>query len=554
LKQGGEALLGEVMLPSQREFLTEVARFRENKEPVHWIRLKPRQFVSMTTIAGAVLVGDHAKNAGFNAFVTSNDWDSLKEIDQIFKYFYGKTKENAKKQGRADRFADYEYRAPNGSRITAQKGNDNLGRSGAVTGLLVSEAGYIEDWTETWRSVEPSLSDAWWRYVIMETTLRRNQPGDFRDVIDEAARGKYPPWRVFFTGWWANPHLRVKMTTSELAEFRDICPPYEMELVVKHGLGWDQARWYFNKRIGGMFGSYDAMKEAYPTTKEEALQSATATDFFNRESMKFYADNVRTPIKRMKITAGGLRDFEKTDTPLQPHLELWELPVFGARYRMGADCADSDERIAAEGSENALVCCNDDTGNVVGVYHGYTNSHQFAEVIDMTGRMFNEADLVPEWNNAGRAVIDHLRTSLNYTAIYKRETFKYGKATGVVEGVYGFDTRGHTRGILLDRIQLGVDRRLWNIPSEYVVNCLKAMAKNGGQPVHRQHKGTKPDDGAVALGLTGFGHHKLVEKIWTPKAPYQAEMPAPPKLRSGIRIMRDEGRVLRFNPTWGKWQ
>src|SRR5688572_12419768 len=132
----------------------------------------------MTTIAGSVLVGDHQRNAGFNAFVTSNDWDSLTEIDQIFKYFYGKTKEQAKKQGRADRFADYQYRATNASRITAQKGNDNLGRSGAVTGLLVSEAGYIEDWTEMWRSVEPSLSDAWWRYVIMETTLRRNQPGD----------------------------------------------------------------------------------------------------------------------------------------------------------------------------------------------------------------------------------------------------------------------------------------------------------------------------------------------------------------------------------------
>lgn len=548
-------MLGEVILPSQREFLNEVAKFRENHEPVHWIRLKPRQFVSMTTIAGSVLVGDHQRNAGFNAFVTSNDWDSLTEIDQIFKYFYGKTKEQAKKQGRADRFADYQYRATNGSRITAQKGNDNLGRSGAVTGLLVSEAGYIEDWTEMWRSVEPSLSDAWWRYVIMETTLRRNQPGDFRDVIEEAARGKYPPWRVYFTGWWANPHLSVKMTPNELAEFRDVVPPYELELVRKHGLSWEQARWYFNKRIGGMFGSYDAMKEAYPTTREEALTSATATDFFNRESMVFHTDNVRPPIKRMKMTAGGLRDFEATDTPLQPHLELWQLPASGVRYNMGADCADSDERIAVEGSENALVICNQGTGKVVGLYHGYSNSHQFAEVIDMTGRLFNEAELVPEWNNAGRAVIDHLRTSLNYTNIYKRETFKYGRAVAVVEGVYGFDTRGNTRGILLDRLQLGVDRRLWDIPSEYIVKCLKSMAKNGGQPVH--HRGSKnihPDDGAIALGLTGFGHHNLVDKIWLPKSPYAAEMPEPPKRRSGIRIMSDESRGLKWDSAWGKWR
>jgi len=542
------------MRPNQREFINRVRHFRDEKRPIQWVELKCRQFVSMTTIAGAVLVGDHARNAGHNAIVTSHTKDSLAQISLIFRHFYGRTKKQGKEQGRAERLADTLFVAPNGSQIATQLASEDTGRSGSLTGLLVSEAGYIEDWTEMWRSVSPSLSDAWWRYIIMETTLRRNQPGDFRDFIDGAAAGKYPPWEVHFTAWHANPALAVETTSRELVEFQDVCPPYEMELVRKLKLTWAQARWYFDTRIGMMLGSYDAMKEAYPSTREEALTGATSADFFNRESVRFYADNVRPPIKRMKVTPRGLRDFEAGDSPLQPHFEIWALPTSGARYRAGADCADSDERIALEGSENALVIINEDTGDVVAVYRGYTNSHQFAEVIDMTCRMYNEAAVVPEWNNAGRAVIDHLRTSLGYTNIYKRETFKYGKAVGVVEGVYGFDTRGHTRGILLDRIQLGVDRRLWGIPSEYVVGCLKAMARNGGEAVNRKRQNIHPDDGAVALGLTGFGHSNLTDKLWTPKVPYHAEMPEPKKVRKGIRIMSDEKRGLTFDATWGKWR
>lgn len=562
LKQGGLATLGDpnILLPSQRAYLDNVVREREQRQPWQRIELKVRQHVAMTTVSTAVVVGDHACNEGFNSIITAHKDSSLEEISQILRHFYGRTKKEGVKQGRAERLSDNMFVAPTGSRIVTQLASEDLGRSGSITSLVMSEAGYIENWTEAWRSIAPALSDAWWRYIVMETTLRRNQPGDFREFIADADRGKFPPWKVNFTGWWANPRLKVPMDHEQEAEFRSVCPAYEAELVMRNGLSWEQARWYHDTRVSLMLGSYDAMKEAFPTTKDEALQSVTSQDYFDREAMRFYTEGVTPPIMRFKCTTDGLREFEATDSLALPHLEVWSLPAGNENVVIGADCADSDERLTIEGSENAMVVCNQDTGEVLAVYHGYCGSHEFADAIAMVGKWYNGALVVPEINNAGRAVVDRLRTTLNYGNLYKREKFQYSSAVAVHEGMIGFDTNGTTRGIMLDRLQFGINRRLWGIKSEYVVDCVKALGKRNGIKVRKSGKNANihPDDGAIALALTGFGHTNLVDAVWMPKALAKPMVLAPIKqrpARRGYRIWTDdkESQQPKYDPVWQKW-
>ena len=555
-KKGGVARLGDVMRPNQRDFIQRVRQYREDRKVIQWVELKPRQFVSMTTITGAVIAGDTLSNEGFDSTVTAQDADSLAEVAQVYRYFFGRTKRAGVEQGKAERLGDHQLVSQTGSRIKLQVADEDLGRSGSKTSLHVSEAGYIKNWTEAWRSVQPALTDAWWRFVIMETTLRRGQAGDFRDFIEEAVDNKYPPWEVHFTSWASNPELSVVVPSRQKIEFQEVCPEYERELVTRHGLTWEQARWYYDTRIGGMLGSYEAMLEAYPTTIAEALRSTKSEGFFRREAMKFYAGNVRPPMQRLVVSRGRLEEIEEGASLLKPHIEFWEPPVYGARYRIGADCADADEREAVEGSENAAVVVNEDSGKVVGVYHGYCNAHEFAEILVLMGQRYNEAEITPEWNNAGRAVIDRMRAALNYTNIYLREKFRYGVAIDRMSGHYGFDTRGNTRSILMDRLQLGVNNRLWDIPSQYLLDCLKAMAKRNGQRVHRRgNKNVQPDDGGIALALTGVGHDKLVERVWQPKQAFEEapliEIAKPP--RRGYRVMGDDRRKPRWDATWRKW-
>lgn len=560
LKQGGIAKLGEpgIMRPNQAKFLKYVRDKRIAQQPVQVIELKCRQFVSMSTTVGAVITGDMQVNAGLNGIVTAHIDKSLEEISQIYRYFYGRTKTEGVKQGRAERLADRLFVAKSGSRIVLQLADEDLGRSGSITHLHVSEAGYIENLQEALRSIDPAVSDAWWRFIVLETTLRRNGSTELLDFIAEVEAKKLPPWEVNFTAWHANPDLKVVMGSKELAEFQETAPIYERELVHKHKLSWAQARWYFDRRVGGlMLGSYEAMAEAYPTSKDELLKSVAGGAFFRQESMEFYRDNIRAPIKRLKFTPQGFRMFEPGESPLQAHLALWDIPTYGMDYRIGADCADEDEREAVEGSQNALVIIDQTTGTMIGEWHGDCNAHEFAKILDAAGRMFNEAELVIEFNNAGRAVTDHLRSVTFYPNLYRREKFKHGAFDGFATGMTGFDTRGNTRPLLLDRIQMGVNGRMFVIPSQYVFDCLKGMAKRRGQKAKMgENRNVEPDDGAIALGLTCFGHDYMTGKQWSPKQAYAEPLldPAPKRIPGAIRVEREPERGTRFDPVWNCWR
>lgn len=548
-KEGGFARLGDVMRPNQRDFFKNVAAYREAKRPIQWIELKCRQWVTMSTNVAAVLASDTMLNAGFDSIVTAQDDDSLDKISTIYRNMFGRTRREGRKQGKAERMGDRLFSSPLGSSISLQVADADLARSGSGTGLHVSEAGYIQNWNDAQDSMEPFLTDKWWRFWILETTLRRNNPGEFRDFIDGVMEKQFPPWEVHFTAWHANPDL---VDYGEgLAEFCEHPPDYERMLVENLGLKWSQAHWYFTKRLS-LRGSYEAMQEAYPSTLEEALFLGKGAAFFSADAIRWYTQHLQEPVQRLKMTSSGLRPFELGDSPLNPHVEVYEAPVFGAKYRGGADCADADERIAVEGSENACVIVNEDTGRMVAVYHGQSSANEFADVLHALGQRYNETDLTVEWNNAGRAVINRLREHHNYTHLYQRETFKYGVSQGVVPGAYGFDTRGHTRGILLDRLQLGVSNRLWTIPSKYVLDAVKVLGKRNGVKA-RQTSGDSPDDGAVALALTGIGHDRLTSKAWLPKdigalEVIEAAQEKPPA-RRGIRIMNDRKKLSL--DSWG---
>jgi hypothetical protein len=551
LKDGGFANFGDVLLPSQDDYLNWIAQKRKDKQPAWRFDVKCRQFAAVSTTVGAAITADCMVNGGFDAVVASHEKTSLNKLSRMYRLFLGR------KEGKRDkRVSDTLFETPSNSQIELQIADEDLNRSGSVTHLHFSEADYIPDFQEAWRSLKPSLSRAYWALVVMETTLRRGVTSEFRDVLEEACRNQFPPWEVHFTPWYAIPTLRLDVFGAAKEKLYDELTDYEVTLLKKHRLSIEQVAWHRQERIGGMFGSLEAMQEAYPTTLEEALSTGFGGEFFRRDAMKFYRENTRLPQVRYLVTYDGLRVMDERDSVGQPHLEVWQPPAFGARYIIGADSADSEKRINVEGSECYAVVVNEDTGAIVAQWHGYSSAFDFGSVLYRMAQHYNNALVVPEVNYSGGAVIDTLRKTYGYANVYQRESF--GKIIEVAKSVYGFDNHGHTRRILIDRLQRGINDRLFDIPAENLVKQLTDFGKRNGAAQKKQARGQTPDDGVIALALTTFGHRKLLDGVWRPKEAFiPSAIPRPEQApaRRGYLVSHDDRDRPRsvFNSRLNMW-
>lgn len=555
LKDGGYADFGKVMYPNQKRILQIIQANRKRQKRTRRFEIKLRQFAAASTGIGAAIKGDCHHNGGFDAVVTAHRKKSLLSLSQIYRTFYGRTKD----KGKAARLSDELFEEPNGSRITVEMATDDLNRSGSVTHFHVSEADYIENFQEAWRSAEPSLSPAFWSVVFFETTLRKGVSGQFREVLEAAAAGKFDDWEVGFTAWWEMPHLALTLEPEKMADVMENLGDYERELfVAKEGRPActpEQVAWYYDKRVNGMFGSLEAMQEAYPTSLEEALSVGFGGKFFRDDAIKFYEENIRPPVQRLKVNYDGITELlEGVDSLNQPHLEIWEPPRTGLKYRIGADCADADKRLTYDGSENYAVVIDEETGDVVAQWHGYCSAMEFAHILYKMQMFYNEAEIVPEVNHGGGAVIDNLRSVFHTPALYRREIF--GRTIEVATDVYGFDTRHNTRQILVDRLQEGINRRLFSIPSKELLDQIKNFGRRGGAKVRRRGNAkVTPDDGCIALGLTTFGHYNLIEGYWRPKEAWVPTVYQEPKKKKRSSWGTVEGdksarRVYRYDPHW----
>lgn len=517
LKRGGIAKMGDVAYDAQRRFMDWIAHKRANKEMIRRVDIKVRQLLAMSSTVGAFVWADISAHEETDAIVSAHRPDSLLTLSRMYRRFAGDKKTSSARR------ADYLFRAESGSYLTLQ-GSSDLGRSESVVLGHISEADYIDNWDSTWEVFEPTLSDAWWSALFLETTTRRGQSTEFRDFVEAARRGDFgQKWEVHFTAWYDRPDLRIEMNAKEREQFKSVMSDYEKMLVGKLGLELEQAAWWRDKLISGMRGRIEAMQEAYPSTLEEALMGGIGAEYFHEDARKFHMSNVRDPEDRYILSYDGMR---RTNDPRdyvdQPHLAVWSPPRAGHRYVVGADGADADMRKEFdEGSESYAVVVDIATGEVCAEWHGYANTPEFAVALWKMAQYYNFALIVPE-SNASGGVISQLTDNLQYMNIYEREVF--GATTYRVPGVYGFHSSGQTRPIWTGRLQDNYNRKTLLIPSATLNKQLVEFGKRRGRPQKKQaRKNQIPDDGCVALAMAMFGHQNAINGSWHPKDGYDVD-------------------------------
>jgi hypothetical protein len=500
-----------------------------------------------STFWDAVIFTDAECNPGIECAIAAHRDKTLLALNQNFRTFVGR--DDAKKAGRLKRLADKMIETPKGSLIHFDTATDSFGRGGSLTHIHVSEADYIQDLNGAMESVLASMMKTPWSSAVFESTLRRNSGSDFKAFIEQrmdeqerlkATGGSGIEWldtnfRVRFIPWVKDETARLTLKDDErekLAAFVESSHnphrEYEQELIGKHGLSLEQVAWWHKMCNEDCNGDLIKMREAYPTTWDEALSMVRGASFFDSAALAWMKTTCRSPIKRYRATYDGI-----TETRAEGDaLDVWDDEIPGHSYVIGVDCRNS--AAAGKGSAfNYAVVLDITTGVQVAEYMGLMGASEFAIGVWRAAQKYNDALVVAETAGDGGAFDDQLRNVHGYWNVYVREPFGNTQYTDGKR--YGFHASGQAVSVLSGRLQDNVNECRVEIRSFRLLDHLISLNRHGGlnlKQTDKERSRDEADDGARALALTFFGH-EMGKRRWDDKRLLPPMENATPTVRGG---------------------
>lgn len=534
----------------QRQLSRELIDWRRTKT-TRWMELvlKYRQ-AGYTTYWDAFLWRDISRNRGAGAAVSAHTNETLMALQRNFRVFA----KQDKGEGLAKRMGDKLFESPNGSYVRLCGATDALIRGDSPRHLHVSEADYVVGLEEALQSAVPAIERTSFATVCLESTIRRGMGTEFKDFVERVHKGQ-TDYRIRFLEWHKDETCYVQFTDEQAKDFmasidsaNNPAREYEQMLRDKWKLSAGQIAFWRNVLRQDAAGNLQAAIEIMPVSLEEALEFTKGAEFLYTESLDWIRNMCRDPGSRMKMSVTGMVELDDPrDWRAQPHMLAWTRPEWGQQYVIGADIADEGERsVGEDGSENYAVVANVENGEVVAEWHGYATAPEFANVLHGMARWYNDALVVPEANR-GLGVIRHLSDNLQYSNIYRRESFT---SDAVMQGeAFGFYTTAQTRPILVERVQDVVNNRKMLIRSKKMHEQLVGFADRRGRPQKKQAVGKVADDGCIALALATFGHDGLSSGRWRAWSIKESPRPIPQMLQHRPRNVifddeEDDGRDL----------
>lgn len=194
------------------------------------------------------------------------------------------------------------------------------------------------------------------------------------------------------------------------------------------------------------------------------------------------------------------KQFVKTNKDKGNILEVYELPQRGKRYVIGVDVAqglpEKDNSIACVIEEQSAKQVAELVGSSVDV-------STFAEQVNCLGRWYNNAYIVPERNNDGKAFITSMLHVWKYAKLYKHSE----------DNEYGWPENVRTRPILIQKGQDAVKEIVDTINSKNLIEeCLTFVRNSRGKPeaAGKGTKGGKKDDRVFAWMLAIMGREIML--------------------------------------------
>lgn len=199
-------------------------------------------------------------------------------------------------------------------------------------------------------------------------------------------------------------------------------------------------------------GLLPLMKQEYPWTPDVAFVSS-GDPAFTEEEIAYVRKSACAPTQR------GHFDILDGHPVISPNrkgsLLIWEKPIPGHRYYIGADAATGIE----EGDFAAYAILDGTTGHFVGRYAERIHPEALARQLWCAGTLYNNAKINVELTgNLGRAVQQKLRDDYRYWNLYgdKRKDDKLPSAGGGTPRSGGWETNTATRRLLFDQFRIAI--------------------------------------------------------------------------------------------------
>ena len=355
-----------------------------------------------------------ARQLGFTTLISGYSlWLALMHEDQVIDIFADKEL-NAKKIVKRLR---YQYRSlptwlkdtlpkplstnltnwtfDNGSSVEAFTATEDSGRGETATLAVLDE----------WASYPPEAADDAW--AAIEPTIDIGGTfvgGSTAKGIENAFHNKWqavegdPEWRRTFVPYNVVPHRDHQ---------------------------WWEAKYRGYKREGQEW----IIHQEYPRTAEEAFVKS-GMNVFDTDILMALEPAMHPPIERGYMDARG-HFTHHNEGPLA----IWQLPVMGASYVLGADVAEGIER--GDFQDFCVITARDvrsegrtlaTRGEVVARYRASVDTDLYADAIEAVGYYYRTALVGVERNGPGLAVVNRLRDK-SYPRLYRQEVLDQRRRT-----------------------------------------------------------------------------------------------------------------------------
>ena len=302
-----------------------------------------------------------------------------------------------------------------GTRTTTNK----LGRSGGCNYCHGTEvafwgsAGDLDALMETFSETNPH------RLYVWESTA--NGFNHYEEMWRVALES--PAQKAIFVGWWRDERnelhennplylhympqgVKSSLTQRERRKIKEVKEQYGFDITA------GQIAWYRYHLQNKKKDDQSAMDQEQPWTAEDAFISSGA-NFFATETL---TELSRKAVKhRMQPFVFKINEaftetqLQKISDPKRAELKIWEMPVPGAKYVIGADPIFG----SSENRDNGVICIGRAYADCVVQVAEYVSpsisAYQYAWVIAYLAGLYGDTMLTLEISGPGSVVYDELK-------------------------------------------------------------------------------------------------------------------------------------------------
>lgn len=356
----------------------------------------------------------------------------------------------------------------NDSVIESMPSANEPARGESVYLAIIDEMAFLPNPEEAWASIEP-IADVGGRVICLSTA--KGEGNIFYTLWQGSQNGTNRFHGIFFP-WSANGDRDQSWYDAQSLEL----PPWQLH-------------------------------QEYPSNPEEAFIRSGRPVFDIDVLHNIVCEKPKQGFNKKLSDSKNAFIFESTGGPLS----IWQLPMFGTTYAIGADVAEG----LARGDYSTAHVIEAKTGLVVAHWHGHIDPDRFGEeVLYALGHFYNEAVIGVESNNHGLTTL----TSLNkagYVNLYRQRRLNQRHPEQTEQ--LGWRTTTLTKPLAIDELSANLRDGVLKVLCEFTVAELKTFVRDDNGSTH----GSPHDDRVMSLAIA----NQMLKYVWLPE--YRPKTDAP---------------------------